>query len=100
MKRVFSKSKDCGMVTSASARREAFVKVLKNGIAAASYPETIIASWRVSGMWPVNKEDILRHLPDSPPEWAQSEIEPKKAPEGASYGAVYRASDRLENLYK
>ncbi|KAH7818855.1 uncharacterized protein MONOS_16578 [Monocercomonoides exilis] len=46
------------------------------------------------------KEDILRHLPDSPPEWAQSEIEPKKAPEGASYGAVYRASDRLENLFK
>ncbi|KAH7825431.1 putative DDE superfamily endonuclease [Monocercomonoides exilis] len=99
LKRNFSKATESGKATTAAERREAFIRTLKNGLSAASYPSTIIASWRICGLFPIEKNEVLNRLPDAPPQWAASQINPKRAPEGASYGAVYYSSDDGHQLF-
>ncbi|KAH7818843.1 uncharacterized protein MONOS_12321 [Monocercomonoides exilis] len=99
MKRVIGKAKKSGTTTSASSKREIFIEILRNGLAAASYPETIKSSWKSTGLWPFNPEKILSNLPDNPPEWALPGVEPKSAPMGSSFGAVYYSSDDLSDLF-
>ncbi|KAH7818856.1 uncharacterized protein MONOS_14969 [Monocercomonoides exilis] len=98
MKRIFSKSINCGKTTTASSKRDEFVSVLRNGLSVESYPETIKFSWKVCGMWPVDKTELLQRLLKNRPEYDVKEIEPQKAPEGASYGAIYRSSDDLTDF--
>ncbi|KAH7818596.1 uncharacterized protein MONOS_8553 [Monocercomonoides exilis] len=82
MKRVFGKAKESGTTTSASSKREILIEILRNGLAAASYPETYKSSWKSTGLWPINPEKILSNLPDNPPEWVFPGVEPKSAPMG------------------
>ncbi|KAH7822021.1 uncharacterized protein MONOS_15989 [Monocercomonoides exilis] len=99
LKRNFSKATESGKATTAAERREAFIRTLKNGLSAASYPSTIIASWRVCGLFPMDKNAVLNRLPDAPPQWAASQINPERAPECASFGAVYYSSDDDHQLF-
>ncbi|KAH7818861.1 uncharacterized protein MONOS_14013 [Monocercomonoides exilis] len=100
MKKIFTKAKECGKTTSSSSKREAFVSILRNGLSSAGYPETIVASWKVSGRCPVDRSLIMKQLQENPPEWAESEVQPARAPEGSTFRAIYRASDRLLTLLK
>ncbi|KAH7822209.1 putative DDE superfamily endonuclease [Monocercomonoides exilis] len=88
MKRVFARETESGQTTTASQKREVFTTILRDGLAAASYPSTIISSWKVTGLWPLDKSVVLKHLPENPPSCAENSVEPTKAPEGSNFGAI------------
>ncbi|KAH7818844.1 putative DDE superfamily endonuclease [Monocercomonoides exilis] len=98
MKKCFKKSTECGKTNTASERRKEFISVLKEAIAMASFPSTIKASWRVTGLHPLNPDAVLAQLPEKPPEWAEIASSSNRAPEGAMSGKILLSSDDLSDI--
>ncbi|KAH7827035.1 uncharacterized protein MONOS_9883 [Monocercomonoides exilis] len=98
MKKCFKKSTECGKTNTTSERRKEFISVLKEAIAMASFPSTIKASWRVTGLHPLNPDAVLAQLPEKPPEWAEIASSSNRAPEGAISGKIWLSSDDLSDI--